>query len=183
MPVGVAAREALLAVSAHGPPTTLPSDADLDLTASGAAAAYGQSYVAARLLAMTYGQQALVDVYRDTETALAAATLARPMTADQALDAALLSVTGSGLDVFVAAWRLGARPARRSHGLGSRSWPAPWSSPTTSRPVPGGSRPSSRSCWSGSPPDSVVVYASSWRGAEEFDRGPAVPGGALPRAG
>jgi hypothetical protein len=105
VPVGVAAREALVAVSAQGPPTTLPSDSDLDLAAPGAAAAYGESYVAARLLALTYGQQALVDVYRGTETALAGTTPARPVTADQALDAALLTVTGSGLDAFVAAWR------------------------------------------------------------------------------
>ena len=105
VPVRDAAREALDQVAASGAPTALPSDADLDLAAPSSAAAYGEAYVAARLLAQTYGQQALVSVYRRTASELAASTTTDRLAADAALDVALRAVTGEGLAAFVSAWR------------------------------------------------------------------------------
>lgn len=105
VPVTVAAEEGLAAVAADGLPERLPADAALTLSGAGAAAAYGISYVAVRLLAQTYGEDAVVEIYRLALADPRSGPSARPGAPESALDGALTAVTGQRPDALVAAWR------------------------------------------------------------------------------
>lgn len=105
VPVAVAAREALVRTTSRGAPSSLPGSADLDLSSETAGAAYGEAYVAVRWLAQTYGQDALVAVYRRTQLLLAGSDGTSEGSSDEALDAALRAVTGHGVADLELSWR------------------------------------------------------------------------------
>ncbi len=109
VPVQTAAREALEAIARTGPPQALPADSDFELGGLSAGAAYGEAYVAARLIAQTYGVDALLEIYRGSS-----ADLARPpesagsptaIEVEAALEKAVRVATGAGLDDLVRAWQ------------------------------------------------------------------------------
>ncbi len=85
---------------------TCRATAALGLGSGSAAAAYGESYVATRLLAQTYGQEALVAVYRRTEELLQTPGDADEGVGRAALDTALLEVTGLGIADLERSWRV-----------------------------------------------------------------------------
>ena len=101
----MAAREALDRTTVEGAPEVLPRAADLALSGGTSAAAYGEAYVAARWLADTYGQDALVAVYRRTHQLLVGSDGASEGSADAALDAALRELTGLGVTDLERSWR------------------------------------------------------------------------------
>ncbi len=89
VPVTVAAREGLAAVAADGPPERLPADTAFALSGADAAEAYTTSYVAVRLLALTYGEDALAEIYRRTLGDPRSGPSAQPGAPEGALDEAL----------------------------------------------------------------------------------------------
>jgi hypothetical protein len=91
LPVSVTAGRILRRVAVHGPPRSLPRAADFSLRRSALGATYEAAWLACRLLARTYGEQALVDFYN--------ASVSRQSTAEAFRE------LGTTRGAFTAAWR------------------------------------------------------------------------------
>jgi len=99
LPVSVAARAALDAVRRDGPPATLPDDAAFALRGGGLEVTYEQAWLAAELIAQTYGTARLVAFYR--------AVQAHP----NDLPGAFRQVLHTSVPAFTAAWKSSLREA------------------------------------------------------------------------
>lgn len=97
--VAVAAADVLEAAREGHPPRRLPSDADFDPVGGDIAVAYEQAWLAARMVAETYGQERLVRLYE------AASTVTGAEVGEAAADTALAEVLGLDRAAFVARWR------------------------------------------------------------------------------
>jgi hypothetical protein len=64
VPLRVAAGQALQQVRRHGPPSALPGADDFATSAHGLGASYEAAWLACRLIAERYGEDALLDLYR-----------------------------------------------------------------------------------------------------------------------
>lgn len=67
IPVETAASQVLARVREKGPPRRLPTAADLAPTAPGLGARYEEAWLAARFIAVEYGEARLVDFYRSVD--------------------------------------------------------------------------------------------------------------------
>lgn len=83
------------AVSADGPPTTLPADADFGAGGDTARRAYESSWSLAAFVASEYGEQRLADLYR---------VLAQGKASDAQLDGRIRDVLGVDADEFARSW-------------------------------------------------------------------------------
>jgi hypothetical protein len=92
VPVTVSAGVLAAAVRTGGVPSELPTDAAFGPRAVALESAYEQAWWACQLFARTYGQPALVRLYRTVG-------------AGTGVDAAVRQVTGASLAAFRAAWR------------------------------------------------------------------------------
>jgi hypothetical protein len=92
VPVRVAAAQIIGRIRKHGPPTRLPTTADLQPTANGLGATYEEAWLACRYLATTYGEGRLVAFYRAVDRG-------------QKVPAAFRTVVGVSQADFVAGWR------------------------------------------------------------------------------
>jgi hypothetical protein len=84
-------------VRTAGLPTRLPSGADFQPGSATIGAAYTEAWTAVRLLVQTYGEAAVVRLYR--------VTAAGTGSADANLAAAFRAVLGTTVEAFTAAWR------------------------------------------------------------------------------
>jgi hypothetical protein len=96
-PVAVAASELAAQVRAGRLPTALPDDGAVSPSASGAAAAYEQSWLACRLIASRAGQAALLAFYRAVGTS--------DRVPSDAVNLAVQTVLHESTAAFVAQWR------------------------------------------------------------------------------
>lgn len=101
LPVSDAAGQYLDRVREDGLPTTLPSEGDFDARQAGLGATYEAAWLACRLIAEAYGEDALLDLYRATDEGVSVPTAFR-------------RVLGTTEEAFVAAWR---EELRRQAGL------------------------------------------------------------------
>jgi len=83
------------AVSADGPPTTLPADADFGAGGDTARRAYKSSWSLAAFVASEYGEQRLAELYR---------VLAQGKASDAQLDGRIRDVLGVDTDEFARSW-------------------------------------------------------------------------------
>lgn len=101
LPVSEAAGQYLEHVRTDGLPTTLPTEGDFDARQAGLGATYEAAWLACRLIARTYGENALLDLYRAADEG-------------ESVPAAFRRVLGTTERAFVEAWR---HDLRRLAGL------------------------------------------------------------------
>ncbi len=92
LPASKVAREAILEAQEDGLPNRLPGDSDFAPGATSSPVAYGQAYLAARLIAETYGETVLVDLVRRVDSGAE-------------VDSALRQLTGRGLADLTLGWQ------------------------------------------------------------------------------
>jgi hypothetical protein len=92
VPLKVAAGQALQQVRRHGPPSELPDADDFATSAHGLGASYEAAWLACRLVAQRYGEDALLHLYRQ---------VARTGDVGAAFEQAL----GTDVDSFTAQWQ------------------------------------------------------------------------------
>lgn len=74
VPVERAAAQAIKQMRTDGLPEALPSPEDLESTAEGLGATYEQAWLACRYLAQRYGEDALIDFYREVDSGTSVAS-------------------------------------------------------------------------------------------------------------
>ncbi len=92
LPVSIVAKEAIQEVQRNGVPGRLPTDGAFAAGARSSPVAYGQAYLAVRLIAETYGQGVLVGLVREVDSG-------------GEVDSALRSLTGHGLADLTSDWQ------------------------------------------------------------------------------